>query len=123
MKFLKEKFISFMLASFGDKSGCRVLKILEYQEDCLENLIGGNHSSLVYKCTDEGFCVKSTILSVMFVLSFSFLFSLWVVFFCSVTSSQGVILDSNLMRLDPSSFFLLLLLLLLIQYVCLILSV
>ena len=114
MKFLTERFINFMLASFEDKSGCRVLEILEYQEDCLENVIGGNHSGLVYKCTDEGFrikrtdegfCVKSTILSIIFVLSFSFLFSLWVVFFCSVSSSQGVILDSNPMRVEPSSFF------------------
>ena len=47
MKFLKEGFNVFVLESFEDKSGCRILDLLECQEDVLESLIEENYSSQV----------------------------------------------------------------------------
>ena len=48
MKFLKEGFDVFVLESFEDKSGCRILDLFGVcQEDVLENLIEENYSSQV----------------------------------------------------------------------------
>ena len=48
MKFLKEGFDVFVLASFEDKSGCRILDLLEFvTEDVLENQMEENYSSQV----------------------------------------------------------------------------
>ena len=48
MKFLKEGFDLFVLASFEDKSGCRILDLLEFVKKMfLENLIEENYSSQV----------------------------------------------------------------------------
>ena len=48
MKFLKEGFDVFVLASFEDKSGCRILDLLEFVKNIVwENLIEENYSSQV----------------------------------------------------------------------------
>ena len=48
MKFLKEGFDVFVLESFEDKSGCRILELLEFVKKLfLENLIEENYSSQV----------------------------------------------------------------------------
>ena len=48
MKFLKEGFDVFVLASFEDKSSCRILHLLEFVKKMfLENLIEENYSSQV----------------------------------------------------------------------------
>ena len=48
MKFLKEGFDVFVLAIFEDKSGCRILDLLEFVKNIVwENLIEENYSSQV----------------------------------------------------------------------------
>ena len=57
MKFLKEGFDVFVLESFEDKSGCRILDLLEFIKMNLENVLEENYSSQVV-CYAQIFCLQ-----------------------------------------------------------------